>query len=158
MGWFLRPLAPPLDEEVPQRSCVGSISYPPIPRLFDLEMAMEIWWAHIFFFFSFFFRGGYGAWGSDPLHLLLSGGVACVVATFHAKISWEVLSSDETFQYFHVFWGAPFLNPLCFSFTLTPLISQLLLCLFPWFHYNKMYFQWRKNSSLKVQIFVTKDL
>ena len=24
--------------------------------------------------------------------------------------------------------------------------------------YNKMYFQWRKNSSLKVQFFVTKDL
>ena len=109
-------------------------------------------------FFLFLFLGGYGAWGFDPPHLLLNGGVACIVATCHAKISWKVLSSDETFQFSHVFWGAPFLNPLCFSFVLTPLISQLLLCLFPWFHYNKMYFQWRKNSSLKVQFFVTKDL
>ena len=38
------------------------------------------------FFLFFFFFGGYGAWGSTPLQLLLSGGMACVVATCHAKI------------------------------------------------------------------------
>ena len=35
---------------------------------------------------------------------------------------------------------------------------QILLHQFQVKHYNKMYFQWRKNSSLKVQFFVTKDL
>ena len=35
----------------------------------------------------FFFFGGYCAWGSASPQLLLSGDLACVVATCHAKIS-----------------------------------------------------------------------
>ena len=84
-----------------------------------------------FFLFFFFFFGGYGAWGSTPLQLLLSGGMACVVATCHAKIDWGVLGSSETFQFSYVFWGTSFLNPLCFLSVPTFWISQLLLCLFP---------------------------
>ena len=126
MGWLLRLLPPLMDEEATRGSCAGSISCCPIPRSFNLETTMGIWKAHLFSFF-----GGYGAWGSTPLQLLLSGGMACVVATCHAKIDWGILGSNETFQFSYVFWGTSFLNPLCFLSVPTFSISQLLLCLFP---------------------------
>ena len=130
---------------------------PPTPRSFNLETAMGIWWAHPFFFFFF---GSYGAWGSTPPQLLLNGGVACVVATCHARISWGVLGSSETVQFSHVFWGASFLNPLCFLSMLTFFKFQSILCLLlrifsffcalllwflclsPWFLYFTFFFRY----------------
>ena len=59
----------------------------------------------------FFFFGSYGIWGFPLRSYYLMA--ACVMATCHARIGWGVLSSDETFHFSHIFWGASFLNPLC---------------------------------------------
>ena len=93
---------------------------------FPLFRGCSIWrrpWEYneppfLFFFFFFFF---WWLWclGFLPPQLLPNGGVACVVATCHARIGWGVLSSNETFQFSHVFWGASFLKPLCSFFGLT---------------------------------------
>ena len=92
------------------RELWSSISYPLIPRSFNLGMVMGIWWV---FFFSFFF---WQLWrlGVPPPQLLLDGGVACVMATCHAGIGWRVLGSSKTFQFPTFFETLPFLNPLCF--------------------------------------------
>ena len=37
-------------------------------------------------------------------------------------------------------------------------VNHLYMCVYVCVHYNKMYFQWWKNSSLKVQVFVVKNL
>lgn len=81
MGWFLSPLAPFLDEEVARGSCAGSISYP-------LFQGRSIWrrpWEYDEPTPPLF--GGYDTWDSAPPQLLLSGGMACIMATCHIKIS-----------------------------------------------------------------------
>ena len=106
MGGFLHPLAPLLDEEVAWGSCAKSINCPPIPRLFNLRTVIGIWRA--------FFFGGYGACGSAPQHLLLSGGVACDMATCHAQISWGISVPMKPFS-FPTFFKAPFFKSLSSS-------------------------------------------
>ena len=99
---------------------------PPISRSFNLETAMEcddppppffllLW--HIRF----------------PLpQLLPSGGMACVVATCHSRISWGVLGFGNTFQFSHLFLRRFLFKPLVLFFCAYFCKILVFLCSLLW--------------------------
>ena len=122
MWWFLRPLAPLLDKEVAWGSFVGSISCP-------LFWGCLVWgrpWEYKEFEFFFFFFGSYGAWGSTPLHLLLSGSVVCDMDMCHAQVNLGVSVPMRPFSFSYIFWGNLF-KPLIFLFSFLHFFSVLTL-------------------------------
>ena len=116
--WFLCPMALILDEDVAWRNYARSISYPPIPRSFNLWTTMGIW--RVFFFLAVM------ALGVPPLHINFSVAAYMRHATCHTQISWGV-SVPMRHLSFPTFFEAPFLNPLSSSSYFFIFLLHLLL-------------------------------
>ena len=123
--WFPRPLVPILDEEVAWNNC-GCPSAAPYFEVVQFRDGHGMWWPPPPFFLRLWHI-------RFPLpQLLPSGGMACVVATCHSRISWGVLGSGDTFQFSHLFLRRFLFKPLVLFFCAYFCKILVFLCSLLW--------------------------